>query len=57
MKIGNAHVSEKHCNFFVNSGKASSLDLEKLINEVKKKVYEKTGINLELELQIIGENL
>ena len=57
MKIGDAHVSEKHCNFFVNSGKASSLDLEKLINEVKKKVYEKTGINLELELQIIGENL
>ena len=57
MKIGNAQVSEKHCNFFVNSGKASSLDLEKLINEVKKKVYEKTGINLELELQIIGENL
>ena len=57
MKIGNAHVSEKHCNFFVNSGKASSLDLEKLINEVKKKVYEKTGINHELELQIIGENL
>ena len=55
MIIGEAFISEKHCNFFVNKGGAKSSDLEKLILQVKKKVLEKTGINLELELHIIGE--
>ncbi|HIF62260.1 MAG TPA: UDP-N-acetylmuramate dehydrogenase [Candidatus Pelagibacter sp.] len=55
MKVGDAEISTKHCNFFVNNGKAKSNDLEKLINKVKNKVKNKTGINLELELQIIGE--
>ncbi len=55
MNIGGASISEKHCNFFVNNGKAKSKDLENLIYEVKNKVLKKTGINLELELQIIGE--
>ncbi len=54
-KEGDAVISKKHCNFFVNSGKANSADIEKLINKVKKRVNEKTGINLELELKIIGE--
>ena len=57
MKVGNAHISEKHCNFFVNKGHAKSKDLENLILQVKKKVLEKTGTNLELELQIIGDEL
>ena len=57
IKVGDACISEKHCNFFVNTGKAKSSDLEKLIHKVKKKVLDKTGINLELELQIIGEKL
>jgi len=57
MYVGNAHISEKHCNFFVNKGNAKSEDLENLISLVKKKVFDKTGINLELELQIIGEKL
>ncbi len=57
MNIGDAYVSDKHCNFFVNKGHAKSDDLEKLIQKVKKKVFDKTGINLELELQIIGEKL
>ena len=57
MKIGDACISEKHCNFFVNKGDAKSQDLEKLIQKVKKKVFDKTGIDLELELQIIGEEL
>ena len=43
--------------FFVNKGDAKSSDLEKLIQKVKKKVFDKTGIDLELELQIIGEKL
>jgi len=54
MKVGDACISEKHCNFFVNKGSAKSKDLESLINQVKNKVLEKTGTNLELELQIIG---
>jgi len=57
MKIGDAHISEKHCNFFVNKGNAKSQDLENLIHQVKDKVLNKTGIKLELELEIIGEKL
>jgi len=57
MKVGDAQISHKHCNFFVNNGNAKSADLEKLIYQVKKKVLDKAGANLELELQIIGENL
>ena len=57
MRVGDAHMSEKHCNFFVNEGNAKSADLENLIYQVKSKVLDKTGINLELELQIIGEKL
>ena len=57
MSVGDAHISEKHCNFFINKGNAKSEDLENLIYKVKSKVLDKTGINLELELQIIGEKL
>ena len=57
MKIGDAHISEKHCNFFVNKGNAKSQDLENLINQVKNKVLDKTGIKLELELEIVGKKL
>ena len=52
---GDAVISKKHCNFFVNNGNAKSSDIEKLINKVKKTVIDKTGINLELEIKIIGE--
>ena len=55
LKEGDAMISKKHCNFFVNNGSAKSLDIENLINKVKKKVFEKTGVNLELEIKIIGE--
>ena len=48
-------ISKKHCNFFVNEGNAKSSDIEKLIKKVKKRVLEKTGKNLELEIKIIGE--
>jgi len=56
MKVGDAEISNKHCNFFINRGKACSADLEKLIEKVKKTVFDKTGENLELELKIIGES-
>ena len=52
---GNASISEKHCNFFVNNGKATSKDIETLIEKVRNRVLEKTGENLELEIKIIGE--
>ena len=55
LKEGDASISEKHCNFFVNNGKAKSSDIEKLIIKVKKKVLEKTGVNLELEIKIVGD--
>ena len=54
-KEGDAVISQKHCNFFVNSGNAKSADIENLIKKVKKTVYAKTGVNLELEIKIIGE--
>ena len=52
---GDAMISHKHCNFFVNNGNAKSSDIENLINKVKKKVHEKTGVDLELEIKIVGE--
>ena len=53
LREGDASISEKHCNFFVNNGSAKSTDIENLIKKVKKKVYERTGVNLELEIKII----
>ena len=54
-KEGDAVISKKHCNFFVNNGNANSSDIEKLINKVRQTVSEKTGVDLELEIKIIGE--
>ena len=56
LQIGNARISEQHCNFFINNGKATAKELEDLINKVQKAVYLKTKINLELEIKIIGRN-
>ena len=52
--VGGASISSKHCNFFMNNGKATSADVEKLIEKVKEKVLLKTGVNLELEIKIVG---
>ena len=54
LTVGGASISTQHCNFFQNNGKASSADIEKLIETVKEKVFLKTGTNLELEIKIIG---
>jgi UDP-N-acetylmuramate dehydrogenase len=51
--FGDAHISEKHCNFFVNKGNATYEDMTKLIDFVSKKVLEKTGISLEKEIKIL----
>ena len=53
--VGDAKISEKHCNFFLNNGKAKTSDIEKLINKVKKQVKVKTGADLQLEIKIIGD--
>lgn len=49
-----AQMSEKHCNFMINNGNASAQDLIDLGNEVKRKVKEKTNIDLEWEIKILG---
>ena len=54
ISFGDAKISEKHSNFFINSNNASFENMYNLINHVKKKVKEKTGINLELELEIVN---
>ena len=53
LKFGDASISQKHCNFFVNNGNASFEDMSKLIDFVTKKVLEKTGISLEKEIKIL----
>ena len=55
MFVGEAKISQKHCNFFVNEGNAKATEIEQLINKTKEEVFKKTGIKLELEIKIIGE--
>ena len=52
---GNACVSDKHANFILNKGGASSADIEHLIGYVRERVAEGTGVSLEPEVRIIGE--
>ena len=52
---GGAQMSEKHSNFLINAGGASAQDLESLGEEVRKRVYEDSGITLEWEIMRIGE--
>ena len=56
MQVGGAKISDKHCNFFINNGKATAKELEDLINRVKETVYQKTKTKLELEIKIVGRN-
>ena len=52
-KFGDAEISQKHCNFFVNSGNASFHDMKRLIDFVQQKVKLKTGIDIETEIEIV----
>lgn len=54
LTIGGAQVSEKHCNFLINTGDASSADIEFLGEEVRRRVKEKAGVDLQWEIQRIG---
>ena len=54
MTLGGAQVSEKHCNFLLNTGRATSSDIEALGEEVRRRVMAKTNIMLEWEIQRVG---
>lgn len=54
MRRGGAMVSEQHCNFLLNTGDATSTDLELLGEDVRCRVLKETGIHLEWEIQRIG---
>jgi len=51
---GGAQVSEQHCNFLINTGNATAADLEGLGEEVRRRVFEKSGVTLEWEIRRIG---
>ena len=51
--VGDAQISEKHCNFIINRGAAKARDLIDLGNEAKKSVKEKSGVDLEWEIKIL----
>lgn len=53
--VGGAQVSEKHCGFVVNKGGATASDVVKLMNDVRDKVMEEFGVELEPEVKMIGE--
>jgi UDP-N-acetylmuramate dehydrogenase len=52
---GGAHVSEKHANFIVNTGEATSADIRALIATVRRKVKDQCGVDLQLEIKIVGD--
>ncbi|SMH60689.1 UDP-N-acetylmuramate dehydrogenase [Azospirillum agricola] len=54
LSIGDAQVSEKHCNFLINQGTASAADLEALGEEVRRRVFETSGVTLEWEIKRVG---
>lgn len=54
LTIGGAAVSEKHCNFLINTGSATAADLEALGEEIRRRVREETGVELEWEIRRIG---
>ncbi|MEO1136283.1 MAG: UDP-N-acetylmuramate dehydrogenase [Pseudomonadota bacterium] len=53
--VGDAQVSERHCNFMINRGAATAADLETLIESLRKDVLTKTGVELHWEIRRVGE--
>ncbi|MBO0749928.1 MAG: UDP-N-acetylmuramate dehydrogenase [Porphyrobacter sp.] len=54
LRLGGAQVSEKHANFLINTGEATSADIEGLGEEVRRRVAESQGVSLEWEIQRVG---
>ena len=53
--LNGASISEKHCGFVINKGGATASDIYRLINDVKARVYENSGVMLEPEVRMLGE--
>lgn len=56
-RVGDAQVSEKHCGFVINRGNASAADVLELCSQVRQKVKEQFGVELELEVRVIGDKI
>ena len=54
LRRGDAQVSEMHCNFLINLGSASAADIEALGEDVRARVKEKSGVELEWEIKRVG---
>jgi len=54
--VGNAQVSPLHANFIINTGEATAEDVLNLIGEIKERVLKETGLCLEEEIRVVGEN-
>lgn len=53
-QVGGAQISEKHCGFVINKGNATASDVLRLIEDVRNRVYEQFGVNLEPEVKFLG---
>ena len=54
-QVGDAQVSTMHAGFVVNTGSANAKDVIEVVNHVKQTVFEKTGKQIELEVELLGE--
>lgn len=54
-QVGGARVSDKHCGFVINTGNATAADVVRLIRDVRRKVKQKSGVELEPEVRLLGE--
>ena len=54
-RLGNAKISDLHANFFINLGQANAAEIYKLISLARKTVFDKFGIELDLEVELIGD--
>ena len=54
-RVGKAEISTVHANFFVNLGGATARDVQALVNLAREKVKARSGVELELEIELVGE--
>ena len=53
-RVGGAQVSEKHCGFVINRGGATARDVLELVEQVREEVKRQFGVELELEVKLLG---
>jgi UDP-N-acetylmuramate dehydrogenase len=54
-KVGSAQISPLHANFFVNLGRATASDVKSLVDIARRRVLQESGIELELEIELVGD--